>query len=78
MHVIYLLLLLLLYYYLLLLFFFFKLIIHPAIYPFVVHSLYHLSTFLSNLPAGHVKKEAVARYADIQIDLPNVIFSYPK
>ena len=34
--------------------FFFKerLVIHPAMHSFVVQSLYHLSTFLSNLPAG--------------------------
>ena len=31
-----------------------RLVIHPAIHPFVVHLLYHLSTFLSNLNAGHV------------------------
>ena len=38
-------------------FFFFlneRLVIHPAIHSFVVHLLYHLSTFLSNLKAGHV------------------------
>ena len=56
------------------------LINHPSSHLFIRRqSLYHLSTFLSNLPAGHVKKEAVARYTDIiQIDLPTVIFSYPK
>ena len=31
-----------------------RLVIHPAIHSFVVHLLYHLSTFLSNLNAGHV------------------------
>ena len=64
------------------LFFFFflneRLVIHPAIYSFVVHLLYHLSTFLSNLNAGHVWNEAVARYADIRIDSLTVIFSHPK
>ena len=36
-------------------FFFFKerLVIHSAIQSFVFHLLYHLSTFLSNLKAGH-------------------------
>ena len=36
-------------------FFFFKerLVIHSAIHSFVFHLLYHLSTFLSNLKAGH-------------------------
>ena len=29
-----------------------RLVIHPAMHSFVVQSLYHLSTFLSNLPAG--------------------------
>ena len=29
------------------------LVIYPAIHSFVVHSLYHLSTFLSNLQTGH-------------------------
>ena len=29
-----------------------RLVIHPAIHSFVVHLLYHLSTFLSNLNAG--------------------------
>ena len=37
------------------LFFFFneRLVIHSAIHSFVFHLLYHLSTFLSNLKAGH-------------------------
>ena len=42
---------------------FFK-ISHSFIHSFIVHSLYHLSTFLSNLPAGHEKNEAVARFVE--------------
>ena len=36
-------------------FFFFeeRLVIHPAIHSLVVHSLYHLPAFLSNLQTGH-------------------------
>ena len=36
-------------------FFFFeeRLVIHPAIHSFVVHSLHHLPAFLSNLQTGH-------------------------
>ena len=60
-------------------YYFYESIIHPANYSFVVHSLYQLSTFLSNLAAGPVKNEAVARNADIvRKDLLTVIFSYPK
>ena len=32
---------------------------HPSIQP-SIHSLFHLSTFLSNLPVGHEKNETVA------------------
>ena len=57
--------------------FFFK-ISHSPIYSFIVHSLnYHLSTFLSNLPAGHSKNEAVAISLQ-RIDSLTVSFSHPK
>ena len=39
--------------------FFLRKISHPSIQP-SIHSLFHLSTFLSNLPAGHEKNETVA------------------
>ena len=40
-------------------FFFLRKISHPSMQP-SIHSLFHLSTFLSNLPAGHEKNETVA------------------
>ena len=55
------------------LFFFFK-ISHSSIHSFIVHSLCHLSTFRSNLPAGHEKNEAVARLAEDRFT-DHVIFS---
>ena len=47
---------------------------HSFIHSFIVHSLYHLSTFLSNLPAGHDKNEVVARFAEDRFP-DHVIFS---
>lgn len=55
-------------------FLFFRLAIHSFIHWFIVHSLYHLSTFLCNLPAGHSKNEAVARFAEYRFT-DRVIFS---
>ena len=40
-------------------FFFVIKISYPSIQP-SIHSLFHLATFLSNLPAGHEKNETVA------------------
>ena len=52
---------------------FFK-ISHSSFHSFIVHSLYHLSTFLCNLPAGHSKNKAVARFAEDRFT-ERVIFS---